>query len=201
MPTVNYNITATGDDGYQEGGGSYFSTGQIYLGKSGSSSVEAGLRFLSVAVPAGATINSATLTLIGRSVSGTVTNVHGTIYGDDVDSAAAWSNSSLPTTITQTTASAAVNPSAWADGTSYGYDVTSIVAEIVARAGWATGNNIRFGIRDNSSTASNFIRAYDYGDAGSVSSLSITYTEGGGSTYFMPRIMQTTFIPSFTGGV
>jgi hypothetical protein len=171
-------IAATNDDGYQTGSAAWATNG-IFIGNDGSAGLHGGFRFLNVTVPAGSTINSATITIHARSVSGTVTNVHATFRGYDVDDAAQWLNSTgpMPFQADKTTASADFDPTAWVDGTDYSYTITSIVAEIVARAGWASGSDLSICLMDDSSTASNFVRAYDYGDGDAVVRLTIDYTE------------------------
>jgi len=170
-------IAATGDDGYEEAGG--WANDGVYCGHTGSSTLNCGLRWLNVTVPAGATVTSATITMHARSVSGTVTNVHGTFYGDDVDDAAAWSSTSRPSQVTQTSASQDFDPSAWVSYTDYSYDVAAIIAEIIARAGWESGQDIRIALLNDSSVSGSYVRVFDYVDAVAATRLTIVYTEGG----------------------
>ena len=96
----------------------------------------------------GDTIDLANLKLNFNKVEGPGTTwASSSIYGDDVDDAAAWANTtSLPTTITKTTASASVSALPSAAGLKT-IAVTTIVQEIVDRVGWASGNDMRFAIQ------------------------------------------------------
>jgi hypothetical protein len=151
-PTVNEAISANGDDVgslWAASGASFaaFYSGNTmaYAGASGSVRAYAGLRFQTVPVPAAATINSASLTMFVGSVSGTA-NLN--IFGNDVDDAAAWADpGNRVKNITKT--SAVVNKSTWTPGADNAVDVSTVVAEVVARAGWAANNDIAFGLFNN----------------------------------------------------
>ena len=181
MAVIDVYVASIADDGYDNEGVNWVNSAPM-TGNSGSALLQMGLRFPAVAVPAGATINSATLRLRAERDQAAATGVHGIIRGDDVDDAPAWSNSSRPASgFTATTASTSFDPSAWATGAYYTYDVATIVAEIVARAGWGTGQAIRFAILDNASSSGIYVRAYDYADGGGDpynAKLTIDYTEG-----------------------
>jgi hypothetical protein len=111
----------------------------------------AGTRFRTIAIPQGATISGATLTLksygpwaeaeqfldqAGKDV---------TVFADAVDDAPAWGTSSRIKDITKTTASAVLSAAGKfttpVTGTAA---MTSVVQELVDRVGWASNNNIRF---------------------------------------------------------
>ena len=132
------------DDGLELGGTWYAAGEPGRDGGAGNDSkfgaVNGGLRFPSF--NESGSVGSATLELNITGGSGTGV---ATIYGDDVDDAAAWGSSDKPSGITQTTATAAFSRSSGATG-SYTIDVTDIVNEILARGGWSSGNAIRFGI-------------------------------------------------------
>ena len=179
-------IAADADDIAQLGADRF--TGTLFMGSEGANAWNSGFRFLNVAVPQGATINSATLTLQSRNLYGTVTNIHGTIYGDNVDDASAWAASgTLAGEVTETTASADFDPTAWVSSTDYSYTITTIVAEIVARAGWDSGHAIRFVVLNDGSTADCFLRAIDYvGDPAGSARLTIDYTEAATGQFARP---------------
>jgi hypothetical protein len=140
-------------------------------------------RFQTVDVPAGATIDSASLR-VEVVISG---NYAATLYGENVDDAAIWTNNSAnsPTAMAATTANTAF--------TGFGttgqktFDVKTIIAEIVARPGWAANQDIRLGAKTPTGGANvvKFI-ATGYG-SGTVGRLTIDYTAGGGGSAPMFR--------------
>jgi hypothetical protein len=178
-PTVNESITAGSDDvGSIWNGVNFVSFSSTYglqaAGHYTAFTFFAGLRFQTVAVPQGATIDSATLTINVIAQAGTP-NL--TVYGDDVDDAPAWANpSSRIKDITKTTASAnVVNPGTGLEA----INVQSIVQEIVNRVGWASNNDMRFGFFDNVG-GNNIFNMEALEAAGtSEADLDITYTAAG----------------------
>jgi hypothetical protein len=148
-PTVNETIAAGGDDAFSlwiSSGAAHYAfvnaSTAMAAGRSGTARFYAGVRFQTVGVPAAATINSASLTITTGGLVGTP-NVN--IYGNDVDDAAVWADpGNRVKNITQTTA--VVNKANWVAATDNAVAVTAIVAEIVARAGWASNNDIAFGL-------------------------------------------------------
>jgi hypothetical protein len=149
-----------------------------------------GVRFQTINVPQGATINSATLTLNINSNTYSPTTV---VEGDDVDDAAAWSNTSRPSQITPTTATVVFNPVGTGDKA---IDVTAIVQEIVNRAGWVANNDMRFGIQ-NTKADYGYLLAYDFnvGNTALSARLDIEYT----TTSFTPTPLLHRM--GFNGGV
>lgn len=176
MPTVSYAITNTADDA-----SNLFGTvdpSGVVQGNLGGSAY-AGLRFLGIAVPQGATITSATLTLIVGGMYGTGNGSSlGVWRGVASDNAPAWTAGNLGTTSNRTTASATVLGSATAE-TSRAHDVTAIVQEIVNRSGWSSGNAMA--IAGDPTGATNYCPYYDYADnPAKAAMLSITYADAGG---------------------
>ncbi len=169
MATLQVKITDTADDGYEADGAldpTFLAAGFQGL------TVLAFLRFLNVTIPQGATIDSATLTLNITDISGTPDT---TLYGVDEDNAAAFAApGNLPSAATKTTASADPDP---AGAGSKVITITSIVQEIIDRAGWASGNAMAFVGDDNAGTGPSYWSAEDYEDAGTAeATLDITYT-------------------------
>lgn len=180
MPTVQVDIAANADDVLQIDTGlfpNFTAAGMLF-----SSEYEAGLRFQSVAVPQSATIVSATLTLNITSVNGSPET---TVYGVDVDDAAAWAApGNLPGNATTTTES---SPGPTATG-SQQIDVTAIVQEIVGRGGWTSGNDMAFVVLNDKALSGQDHTwfAEDLNDAGgNEARLDIDYTAGGPT--FTPR--------------
>jgi hypothetical protein len=183
-PVVNENIAANADDVFSLWGadGANFLDFQtantlIYVGRYNTERFYGGLRFQTVGVPAGATINSATLTMRITGLSGTP-NLN--FAGNDVDDAPAWATpGNRVKNIVQTTA--VVNDATWSSGSDNTATVTSVVAEIIARAGWASGNDMAFGIFDAAASGVNFMNfaALDHATL-TEARLAIDYTAGGG---------------------
>lgn len=171
MTTLQVKITDTADDGYEYSASVYIS--QVWGGSYSGSALYGFFRFLNVTVPQGATVSSATLTLNIISVAGTPNT---TLYGVDADNAAAFADpGNLPSAATKTTASADPDPAA--TGTKV-ITITTIVQEIVDRAGWASGNAMAF-VVDVHAGGTNYWLAEDYEDAGTAeATLDITYTAG-----------------------
>jgi len=116
-----------------------------------------GVRFINVAINQGETIDSAYLTLTGNENDSTALNTN--LYGIDEDNTS--DMSADPSGRTQTSAVVAKNfPSGVVLNTTYTWDVTAIVQEIVNRGGWANGNSMGFTLRNNSGTSSNIALAF-----------------------------------------
>lgn len=174
MPTVSYGITNTADDvlaapglGTQES--------NVANGLSTPFSFYVGLRFVGVAVPQGATITSATLTL-KKDAANSSAGTWGSIKGVASDNAPAWTTTD-PSVASKTTQSKTV-----IDGATQNYDVAAIVSAIVGRSGWSSGNALAFA---GDPTGSSAVMAWvDYSTSSTnCAQLSITYTAGGPTSY------------------
>lgn len=175
-PIVTETITASADDGWQSDSTAWSSgTNDLYVENYTYGDYTVGFRFTTIAVPQGATINSADLNLDVGTLNTQPTG--DTLVADDVDDAPAFTASDTPRGITPTTASVSIT-----GGISVGintFDVTAIVQEIVNRGGWASGNDMRFTIQHAASTSGSWwINSTD--SAGTDPELEIDYTEGGG---------------------
>lgn len=102
-----------------------------------------GMRFQSLAIPKSAVITAARLTFTVDETTSAATSL--TIRGQNVDDAAAFTTGSRNVSNRAVT-SASVNwsPGAWGtvDQTQQSPDLSSIVQEIVNRAGWVSGNDL-----------------------------------------------------------
>lgn len=165
---------STINDGFDEGNWYNATPGAInWIG-----SRKPGFRFTTVAIPAGAAINSATLSLhTGGGGTGTFRTAKW--YGYDTDNAAQWTPGA--TTITpQTMAKTSANTNFTLNKSPTGYhaiDVTAIVAEIVARAGWASGNAISIATPAPASAQDGSVYITDFSSgSGNYAKLDIDYT-------------------------
>lgn len=167
MPTTTFNnddITNHGKEDPKSGW-----TGSVDI-VNNNAGVLMGSRFTNITVPNGATITSATLTF---SDGGSGAGNCGRIYGGAEDNFSAFGSSHRPSSgITKTTAFVQITA-----GTTNSYTVTSIVAEIIGRSGWASGNAIGF-VGDGTSAAAAFDKLNNTGTP--TPTLSITYTVPGG---------------------
>lgn len=155
MATYDFPIASDADDGKEVGGtvwnarsedpyaGDAFFT--IAQNNNALTNELGALRFAGVDIN-GETLDTATLSITISGVSSvdaaqSIIRVH----GDDVDNCAALSVTHMPSVgWTNTTASV---DQAGLSATTIDIDVTSIVAEIIARGGWADGNAIGFALR------------------------------------------------------
>jgi hypothetical protein len=181
METVNAStVTVLGDFNY---GNNSRATGSGY-GRN------PGWRFAAVPFAAGDTVDLANLKVqVTRNSGGGVTS---TVKGDAVADAAAWSNGSRPSQITQTTASGSLDQTGVAPYNRT-VDVTAVIAEIVAVGGWATGNNMRLAALAHTGSAETSDTG-DLTDAGggaieAVLEIDFTAGGGGGSTNRLRRRM------------
>jgi hypothetical protein len=202
--TVTYNITETGDDGrFYINNYSYSSSPTTYSYDHATDAnyiligpefdwdgytytwSQLWLRFQNVAVPQGATIDSAYLKPYWLSTAEKTFNVS----GFDKDNAA------QPTTGAEGNHSNHTGASvSWAVTTGAGVktspDIKAIVQEITDRAGWSSGNAMMFGIwKPSGSYYSSDTRGiYVYGNSSgnAVAQLEIEYTAGGGGSAKIP---------------
>lgn len=159
-PTINENIVANGDDAssYWSNNGATFyaftaNSVSIAAGRIGTNHFYAGLRFQTIAIANTATIDAATLTIRTLALTGTPNT---NIFGNDVDDASIWANpGNRIKNITKTTA--VVNKADWVAASDNDVTVTSIVAEIIARAGWASNNDLAFGFFNNVGSGSHAV--------------------------------------------
>ena len=152
--TETKDITANDDDGFSQVGFFFSeSSGSIFAGTSSGSVVTAGLRFTGFSSSIkGANVSSATLTIQIDSVNG---SPDVDVFGEDADSAAAWSSSRLPSGITKTTNSTNITPTATG---SLDIDVTPIIQEIVDRGSYdETKGEIALALFDNVGSGTNNI--------------------------------------------
>jgi hypothetical protein len=118
------------------------------------SSAKSGFRFTSVLIPQGTTISYAELRIKAQFKVGTG-RLKAIAYGIDEDNTADFSSN--PFGRTKTTANSTRDVSPPEIGTYFEFDVTSLVQEIVNRAGWASGNNLGILVEDNGSDTGNRI--------------------------------------------
>ncbi|MFC1600669.1 6-bladed beta-propeller, partial [Patescibacteria group bacterium] len=149
-----------------------------------------GMRFNSVDIPQGATIQSAYIQFSVDETTSETTNL--TIHGEDSDSPNTFSSSDNNiSNRTKTSSSVSWNPSSWTTRWDDGgpdqqtSDIRSVVQEIVDRPGWSSGNSLVIMI---SGTGKRVAESYN----GYPSKAPLLHIEYGGST------PQPTSIPTPT---
>ena len=196
MVQLDRQVAASADDcrAIWDGSNWVFGTDytQISVGYWGSNSYKqgGGMRFTNITVPKGSTITSAYLTFTARA-SRSATTVNSKIHGEDADNPGQFSDLADYEGRTRTTA--VVNwddIAAWTLDSEYNSpDISSIIQEIIDRAGWASGNAmvIFWDDHDDRSTHSaERVRAgYAYDESATkCAKLHIEYTPPGGARSF-----------------
>jgi len=141
-----------------------------------------GLRFSNLAIPKGATIQSATLQFDAMGSDSSSLDL--TIYGEASDNSTtftATNNGVDGRTRTSQSVSWSSVPS-WSSGTWYSSpDVSTIVQALVNRSNWVPGNAMGFIITGSSNL--NIRRAYSYdGSAGNAPKLTVSFIDNGSAT-------------------
>lgn len=171
---------ATGNDDAEEKNGtmSLTSTDLELIRESADQTV--GVRFTNLQIPAGATINSASIQFTTDETTSESTSL--TIYGEDTGNASGFSSSSNNISTRPVTAAFANwNPPAWNSVGESGSaqrttDLSSIVQEIVGRGDWNSGNAMVFIF-----TGSGRRTAESYnGSTSGAPTLTVSYATGGG---------------------
>lgn len=186
MATLNLQVAASSDDCVVTHQADYFALTNPYAqaGYCDSSYnwIGIGMRFLNAAIPQGATITTAYLTLRCNS-SSSQTTVNTRIKGEAADDAATFSDQTDFDGRTRTSAYIDWdNIAAWTSGTDYASpEIKTVIQEIINRAGWASGNAlvIFWDDFDGRSTQVNNTRRYAHSYDGSATyapKLHIEYT-------------------------
>jgi hypothetical protein len=169
------------DDGWWTPSTSLNNTGAgAFFGDSAGSTLNAFFRFDGLAIPAGSTISSATLEFVPNQTLSTTT-VDALIAAIDEDDANAPATFAEADGATRTTAQSAWNNvETWSHvshvtpTTNDSTDITSVIQEVVDRAGWTSGNAIVIFIENNASSASAFRGASTVEEHHSAAKLHIT---------------------------
>lgn len=183
--TIRKQVLTGSDDAEEMSDGDMsLSSRDLDLFQAGFDSI--GLRFQSLTIPQGATINSAVVRFTAEEDDGKSPG-SGRIYCQDADTAATFTsttnditNRTLTTAYTDWT-----NETDWISQREYDTpDFSAAVQEVVDRAGWASGNHLVVIVNNMSTAHDRDAWTYD-GKPGSASEIRITYTEArpGGETW------------------
>lgn len=202
-----FRITDYRGDGYAEqtGGTVFDSTPDMIVGNAGegpTDTLDAWVQFLSVPIPPGATITSATLTLQTSASQGPDLTLNWKLQGSPTSSQSEPADGgyySLSRTTAQTTGSiAGIGAS-----TNYTFDATAVVQEIV-NGTWAKNGSIMLFLQDNGSPSGGqaLFKAMQSGDTPPqpTTSLAVSWTSINGDLYvaqFMGDHLLQRSIPDF----
>lgn len=172
--SITATIDATADDGYVEDGpGNFFPNANyvrfgVFL--AGIINYDSWFRFDTVNIPAGATIDSANLTLRANLSTGSYSLV---ISAEDVaDANAPISYVDYAGKATTTATTNWVGSGAWANNqTIITPDITAVIQEVIDLAGWTSGNAIQVFIK----SVANSYREVKSLDGGYTTLLNVTY--------------------------
>lgn len=177
--TLNLQVGASADDAYEADDNTGFnSTGVLVVSIANTvaaSRYNGGMRFSNVLIPQGATIISAVLEVYSI---GTVNDDSAVdIFCNDVDNAVNFSTDPDVTSRVRTTATVSDNTDSVGTGWYAFPDISSVVQEVIDRAGWASGNAFVVLVDGQSTVNKDFrYRSYD-GSAANAAKLTIVYTE------------------------
>lgn len=197
MTTINLVVSASADDAHQssianDSGRTFTSTGSVSLtstilspGSHGSNDeYTAGARFLNVTVPNGATISSATFKLTPQATYNAGSNVIkywvSAQAADNPGTFTTTGGNLNSTNRPRTTAAATWTQTSVTVNVAQSVDITSVIQEIVNRAGWASGNAIVILVDTHADTTTGEWQdyyAYDH-TTGQEPQLDITYSSG-----------------------
>ncbi|UCE90797.1 MAG: hypothetical protein JSV90_05015 [Methanobacteriota archaeon] len=186
MTTLNLQVGAGANDADEADDGSDFSyvrSGASYDSHTSDASARynVGTRWPSLAVPKGATIDSATYWCWCLYTVGEYDDIDVVIYAEDVDDADDFATTQDVTSRTRTSASVAwqetgVTPTAFNDSP----DIKTVIQEVIDRAGWVENNDMVLLVIGGTTYNRIFpSRSYETGDGSSAPKLDIDYTPGG----------------------
>jgi hypothetical protein len=179
-PDISEEITSGPDDGYEKTtAGWQHDAAEPTLGENNGYSYHPGWRFTYVGIRQGDTIDLANFKIYQNYHYGA--GGAGTMYGVDADTAPSFTVT-IPSAAAKTTATAT-----WSANAATGQlteNVTTLIAEIVARSGWSGQNHMGLFILETGATG-NISKFDEYSSSGKHGRLEIDYTQssggGGGS--------------------
>jgi len=153
----------------------------VWLGNGGSATTSyTGLRFASVAIPAGATISSAQLQVYSSQSQWMTLSFN--MFADASGNSAAFSSTSRPSQRTRTASVVAHSDNvSWAANTWYSLDeMKSVVQEVVNRSDWASGHSLSIILNGTGSGTfgRKFVASFD-GNPANAPRLIVSYATGG----------------------
>jgi hypothetical protein len=175
--TIERRITVGTDDAEESATGSFAATStDLELVYDGSNQ-KVGIRFPNLTIPAGATITKAYVQFEADETQSEATTL--SIQGQAADNALTFSSATKMSTRPRTTAATSWTPAPWTLISETGAnqrtpDLTTVIQEIVGRAGWTNGNALALII---TGTGHRTTRAYE-GKPTGAPLLHLEYTTG-----------------------
>ncbi len=180
---TTFSISSDNNDSEEETNGDVdLSHGDLHLNER-----IVGLRYQNVSIPAGATIQSATLEMVSKNDENGAAQVR--IFAEDVNSASSLTNADYDlSTRTTTTASQNWSLDPWTQDIVYNSpDFSNVIQEVVDRGGWSSGNNLSLIIKSVNGSGKRKAYSHD-GDQSKVTKLIVTYTINGANDCYITRI-------------
>lgn len=182
--TINLTVTGSSDDARQ------ISSGGVNITDTGSTINDAdeyfGYRFQNVTIPQGSTITVATLSIYVANTANDDPDVIITAEGIDTSPAFVATSSNISDR-TDTTANIIWQDTAIGTGYNSPPDISTVIQEIVDRAGWVSGNDLSVILRQPTATGALRSEMVDKG-TGFAAKLDITYTSAAGTEEIILRI-------------
>lgn len=191
----SYKVVASADDAEEEtsSGNTYIGSPVLELGEKDTGAQSVGVRFQQLAIPQGATVNSARLEFTAAlNATGTADL---TIQGHASDSSPAFAEGAGTRNVSsraKAIASKSWTPAALLTGEVYKPDVTAVVQAIVNRSGWSSGNAMAFMI---SGTGQRKVHAFD-GNSALAPRLIVTYDAPSTSTSCLENVNRVVANPT-----
>lgn len=202
MTTVNKQISLGTDDCEEVNDATINLTGVTTVVGYISGVYDVGLRWQSINIVKETTLTSAKLSLRQQFSFGTLS---ANIRGIDEDNTATWSSGSRPSQRTKTSATITANQANWTnwgDGNWIDIDITSVIQEIINRAGWSANNALAVVVEDTAGSGSSYLQAAAYEWTGNIrgAKLDIVYTPAVGGAR-PPRVFTGPFHGPFGGPI
>ncbi len=204
MTTVEYQVSSgSGDLYWREDNDSQFFPADVGnrtgLGTSAPRKYHFLLDFENVTIPAGATIDTVYLKLNGRSITGSLANIHAKISAVDSSSPVMPVNRTEANALTLTTAQVDYDPTSWNNNVTPGEDqwnqspeIKTVVQELVGSYTYS-GGSIIIAVKDDGSSLSSFIIAHSYDATATYAPiLHLEYSTGTGSLIISPSGIAST---------
>jgi hypothetical protein len=192
MATVTGTSGSTFDDIMIWFGSSLYNQNPLIFGYySGFIASNIYTRFTNITIPQAATINSAYVQF--RAYGTDSTSCILTVTGHAADNSGTFTGAGDAESRPSTSASVNWNVASWTSGNDYQSDsLTSIVQEIINRAGWSSGNAISIFFKNNGSAGQRSANSYEAGS--NIPFLYIDYSTGGGGGGTIIRPIFKSFI-------
>ena len=186
MPTLLLTIAADADDAQEDQDDTDFSAVGVTLSTDSNTSQGsrriAGLRFDSLNIPPGSTINTAVLSVLCTDTATDDPNMD--IFAEDVDDAADFTTTADIVGRTKTTASVQYTATAVGAVRVSPADLSTVVQEVVDRAGWANGNALMLLLQGKSDSNTQFAFEAQPGAGADEATLTIGFTPPDTVPYF-----------------